>query len=210
LCAAAALVWGVVFPRPYYAVVTVLAVLPLVAIGLMTRSRGLYRADRLPNDAHPNLGAVLIGPGIALALRAMMDIHLLDWQQVPGPVLLGGFALTFVLARVDRTLLKRRATLFAYFLFMSVYAYGVVMQANALLDRSQPEIFRVAVLGKSATPGNHPTSHLQLDRWGPHQQANDVMVSAAFYTTVNPGDQVCVLLRPGLLRIAWYVVTSCR
>jgi hypothetical protein len=210
LAAPAALFWGVFFPRPYYAVISVLAVLPVVAMGLMARSFGLYRADGLPNNAHPNLAAVLMAPGIALALRAMMDIHVLDWHQVPAPVLLGAFALTFMLTRVDPTLLKRRAILSVYFVFLSVYAYGVTLQANALLDGSQPEIFSVGVVSKSVMPGNHPTWFLQLAPWGTRQDVNDVMVSRAFYAAVNPGDKVCVALRPGMLRIPWYIVGLCR
>ena len=207
---AAVALWGMLYPRPYEVVIAVLAAIPLVAIVVMARSHGLYRFDGRPGVSHPYLGPVVMGPGMILGLRAMLDFDLLEWRQVLGPVALVAVVLTLLLIRADSTLPRRPAMLGAALLFMIAYAYGGIVEANALLDRSPPQVFKVPVISKRVTSGEHPTARLLLDRWGARTFTTDVAVPRAFYDQVKPGDPVCVQLRPGALAIPWYAVGNCR
>ena len=72
---------------------------------------------------------------------------------------------------------------------MSAYGYGVVVEANAMFDRSESSHFNGVVITKGVSTGEFTTRYLRLEPWGP--------------------DGVCMVLRPGALAIPRYVVRSC-
>lgn len=92
----------------------------------------------------------------------------------------------------------------------SVYPWGGLTLANALLDHGAPEVFRVAVRGKHVSEGKHTSWNLELDPWGPVTERKDVDVGPRLYGAVSMGDRVCVALHPGALGTRWYVVRRCR
>ncbi|WP_437302636.1 hypothetical protein [Sorangium sp. So ce388] len=80
--------------------------------------------------------------------------------------------------------------------------------ANALLDRGDPEVFRVAVLDKRFCSGKGPRYTLRLAPWGP-DQGGEVTVDSDLYGAVEVGGAVCVTLRPGALGVRWFPVQRC-
>src|ERR1700733_3891154 len=78
-----AIVWGFFYPRPYEVSMLLLALLPWIGIEIMRRSHGLFRADKLKNDAHPSVVYALIFPGIVLCLRAVLDYNVLQSVYAP-------------------------------------------------------------------------------------------------------------------------------
>jgi hypothetical protein len=201
--------WGIFFPRPYLLVITTLAALPVIALTLLVRSRGIYQVEGRRTDARPSLAVVLIFPGIALALRAALDSELLQWLPILSISVLLAFALTLVIAKADPGTRNRPAALVAFLMFAAFYAYGLIAEANSVLDNSSPKTFPVAVLGKHISRGRTTFYYLHLDPWGPQTGATEVSVPAPLYNSAATGGSVCVYLHHGALRIPWYVVASC-
>lgn len=52
--------WGWLYPRPYNLVVTVLALLPWLAVMIAARSGGPFRINQRRNDAHPSLALAIL------------------------------------------------------------------------------------------------------------------------------------------------------
>lgn len=147
-------------------------------------------------------------PGLVLAMRAILDVHVLDWKPLLVGAAVGGLALVVAIVVGER---PRKLWVLALLTpLISGYPWGALSLANALLDRGAPEVFRVAVRGKHVSGGKHTSRNLELDPWGPVTERKDVAVGPRLYGAVSVGDRVCVALHPGALGVRWYVVLRCR
>ena len=206
----AAFAWAWLFPHPYGALVAALAAVPWLAVIFVSRSGGRYRILARRKDPHPGLGALVLLPGLALAILAIDHVHLIDRKPALGAAAIGGLAFTFVLVIVDPTLRERRAMLVVLLLLMGAYAYGATVQTDALLDATPAKVIVVSVVGKWDFYGRYVRNwYIQLAPWGPRREVSDVSVRRALYDFAKIGDTVCVHLRPGALWMPWYYVTPC-
>jgi hypothetical protein len=201
--------WAWIDPRPYRLVISLLGLLPWVAVVITARSAGLFRIDQKPNDPHPSVAIPFLLPGAVLMLRVIHDMNSVEWI---GPfclsIALAGF-LTAAAIMSDRSLRSRVITGLLIFVFSMSYGYGAGMEANALLDRSAASVYAVRVTDKRESSGRSTTFYLNLAPWGPMHKGNKVSVSPRFYRSVKAGDTVCVALRPGALHLPWYIVSAC-
>jgi hypothetical protein len=202
-------VWGWFYPRPYPLVILLLSALPLIAVFLGLRAKGVYQFEGRQNDAHPSLALPVILPGAVLTFRAVSDYSFLQWKPFLSPILLISFALTFLLSTADPAIQQRRWPILAMFVLALMYACGITAHADVLLDRSTPRVFHTEVLSKHVSEGRSTTWELHLGPWGPQAQPSDVTVRSSFYSSVQPGQTVCVNLFPGALKIAWFEVARC-
>jgi hypothetical protein len=203
-------IWGWFYPRPYQLIMAILAVFPLIAVMLVVQSKGLYQVEGRRNDARPSLAIPFLFPGLILALRAITGIQFLRWMPFLSLCLTGGCVLTLLIASVDRQTRDRRWGMLTIFLLAVAYTFGVSAQADELLDRSAPQVFRVAALSKRIAGGRSTAYYLRVEPWGPQPDANDVSVSRSLYNSVAPEQTVCINFLPGALKIPWYFVTTCR
>lgn len=202
--------WAVVYPKPYELAVVVLAALPLAALVLKGKAGGLYQIVGWRNDARANLAIAFMGPSVVLAVRALLDIKVFDWPVALAGAAAAALAMTVVVAMAERKLRDRMGELLAILVVCGFYAYGVVVEANTLLDESQPRIFKTAVVGKRVSKGKSTQYHLRVAPWGPRRGEGDITVSRALYASVATGEPVCIVLRDGALRIRWFTVRTCR
>lgn len=202
----AAALWNWFFPQAYS--LTVLAFLPWLAVLITARSEGLFRIIGEKNDAHPDMAVPFILPGFVLMLRSF-DFHLL--QLEPALVLSAGIGLVLWIAAAaaDSFLRQKRSNLVFMLLFAAAYGYGASREANSLLDQSPATVYRTALADKHVSSGRYTTYYLALAPWGPDMEMGDVSVPRSFYQSVKTGDKVCVMVRPGALRIPWYAVRRC-
>jgi len=200
--------WGWFFPRPYTLVISVLILLPWLAVLIISLSHGMFRMDEQKNDAHPNVAILYMFPGFVLTMRAL-DFQLLGWKLVVVFTIVITFALWIVGVLADSSLWKKRLVLIVLFLLTGAYGYGACVEANCLLDGSTATIYSSRILGKHVSSGRSTTYYLRLAPWGPTQQEDDVSVSRAFYNSIRTGETVCLPVKRGALRISWFVVERC-
>lgn len=205
-----ALVWGFFFPRPYGLMVMFLAALPVIAVVLLVRSRGIYQIEGRRNDRRPSLAVPFIFPGMVLVLRTTIDVHLLQWTSILIAAAICTILLTIIVSSCDPGLRKRPWTALIIVFLGAFYFYGAIAEFNSLLDRSAPRTYVVAVIGKHIVGGKSTTYHLRLEAWGPRHDPDDVTVPSPLYYYAAVGNTVCVRLYPGALHIPWYSVDACR
>jgi hypothetical protein len=179
--------------------------LPWVAVWMVSRFQPLYRFGAKRNDAHPDLTAPLMIPGLVLAVRAMTDLHTLDWHAPLMLSVVGGLALSGFALRVDPWFRQQHWAALLMGLF--VCAYG--LELNALADSTVPSVYATQVLGKRVSHGKSSTYYLRVTAWGPISEDADVSVSAGRYQATRIGDRVCVFLGSGAFRIPWFQIRDC-
>lgn len=205
----AVVIWAFVNPEPYELTIAALAVLPLIAVMFVIKSSRLYQLTGRRNDARADLSLAFILPGIMLGLRALLDIEVLDWQAVwlwTGTL---AVALTVVVLATDREARKSRWEPAAVVFVAAFFAFGGVIEGNALLDQTEPQIFKTKVIDKHKSGGKSTTYYLRVAPWGPLPEENKVSVSQELYDAKAPGQSVCVILGTGALQIRWFVVSEC-
>jgi hypothetical protein len=201
--------WGWFYPHPYELAMSALAVLPFAAIALIVFSRGQYRLDSGRNEVRPNVAFVLITPAAVLALRALLDINLLRWQDGAQMAVLGMIVFAVLLNLGMRGADRKIGVVLVFAGFMSAYGYGAGVLADAWFDRAVPERFQSKVQDKYTTSGNRTEFHLKLAPWGPQTEPDDIAVNSPLYDALNPGDSACIALHKGALGAPWYVVDAC-
>jgi hypothetical protein len=196
--------WGAIYPRPYEVLILLLAILPWIGIEVMRRSHGLFRADELKNDAHPTVAYALIFPGLVLCLRAVLDYNVVQSMFAVALYVLAGGVLFIAILIFDPTQRSRFGILPVFFLFGIAYGYGVIVEANALLDRSPGIPYTAIVQNKRIIHGKSTTYRLDLSPWGPRPGTNEFDVSHATYTEIQTGQSVQLELKKGALNLRWY------
>jgi len=202
-----ATVWAWFYPNPYPLAMLAAGVLPLVAIVLLARSRGLYQIEGRRNDARPSLAFAFIFPGCALAYRAIQDLHFLEWKPLILATVALAAILTVFLAQSDPHFHNRGVAAISIFFLGSMYCYGAIAHFDVLADRSSPATYQTQVLGKRADNGRTTTYYLQVAPWGPRHHSDEIEVPRALYAAITPGQPVFIRLYSGALRLPWFSVS---
>ena len=203
----AASLWALFYPRPYIPLMLVLVALPWVAAEMMRRSNGLIRADELRNDAHPNVALTWIMPACMLALRAVVDYDVLESAVVVIWCIAITGALSFAIFLGDATI-RRKIGSIVFVLFTAAYGYGAAIEINGLRSRPEQMTYLAVVQSKRIDHGKHISYELELGPWGPETKENDLEVSKATYTAIQPGDHAVLMVRTGMLGVKWYYLRS--
>lgn len=207
--AGVASVWGWLFPRPYEVAIAVLALIPISVIALLMSSKGLFQIEGRRNDARPSLATPFIFPGAVLALRAIEDLHFLEWPTMLLATALLSVIVGMVAIQADHGIHNRMAAILPVVLFAAMYCYGLIAQLDVLLDRSRPTTYHPLVVEKRASHGKSGTTYyLQVDPWGPRRDTSEIVVRRSAYDSVSPGQTVTIDLFPGALKFPWYSASA--
>lgn len=199
------MVWGFVFPVPYDVVLIALLSVFGLALGLAMWKRGiitLVPVERIQVSA--NLFMLVMGPAGVIALRAFLDIQLLDWIEplavaVPVTLLVGG-----LVWKADANLRGLAMVLFfTPILFLG--SWGGLVLANARLDSRPPSLVPVRVV--DTYQGDRPEVTVIL----PTQSGSRRMTIQAPRSVVEAAESdqpLCVLIHPG--RFGWRYARAVR
>lgn len=199
------MLWGFIFPVPYDVVLLALLSLFGLALGLAMWKRGIITLVPVGRiQVSPNLFALVMGPAGVLALRAFLDIQLLDWVQplavaVPVTLLAGG-----LVWRADSNLRGLAMVLFfAPILFFG--SWGGLVLANVRLDSSPAMLVPVRVVDTYS--GDRPTVTVLLPA---HYGARQLTLRArrAVVEAAEADQSLCALIRPG--RFGWRYARAVR
>lgn len=197
--------WLFFYPHPYEWLFLLVAALPWLALWLCWKSKGAFSVDDTGmQTVRADLTASLILPGIALALRALYDVQLVDISGLAVPSLAGLALMLICLVHVAPYYRKKLGKLLLMGSLLSAYPASVIAIANALFDGLPSESYLVEVIRKHSTSGKATTYYLGVPPWGPFSEANDVQVPANFYRQVEVGQAVCVDLHQGAFGLRWY------
>jgi len=135
----AALVWSLIFPRPYALMMGLLMILPLVTLLQLVRFKGLVRFDGSRRTPYPDVMLPCFVPIVALLIRDFRDVRTVEWLPLVIPVVgltLGLLATLWVCARDVRAKASRMglAALFAF-----TYSVGAVVHINAQYELTHGE-----------------------------------------------------------------------
>jgi len=199
--------WAAFFPFPYLAAVLAAFGCPLAALAAMRYAKGQIGVGASRKSEFPDITIALIGPGIALPLRALFDYHLVSAGPMWLPV--GVFTvLTALLFYFYATVQGGPVKYLIMLPFLFAYSYGAVIEANCMLDTSKPAVYTVKVLEKrishSSKGGN--TYYIKVSPWGPKTEGNEIDVRRKLYDAVAVGGSATVNVKDGALEIPWYFV----
>jgi hypothetical protein len=210
LLAVAVAAWGLISPQPYPLAIASLAALPALGLILAALSRGLFQIVRwTKNDA--SLGTVCALPSLTVMLRVLFDLNMVSGvSSLIGPASVGAGIVMSILAVADRKTRSQPAILVICGLIAGIYFFGVIGEANALLDHSPASAVRSQIIDKHVSSGKATTYHFRLAPWGPVTEPSDVSVPHDLYDRLQPGNPVCIQLHSGALDMPWFVVLACR
>jgi hypothetical protein len=204
----ALVIWSVAYPHPYRLVIGLLALAPLLALAIAWLSRGLVQIDQKARSGAPTVVTLLLLPPLALAMRASVDIALLDWTGLLVVASIGGvlFALTTLVVDAQ----QRRWPAFLLMVpFGAAWTYGLAAQLDVALDRSPAAVYPTHVIGKHVSAGKNQLRYLDLAPWGPGKWSGDESVDRQRYDATEIGDRVCVGVRAGAFGWRWYWLDDC-
>jgi len=205
----AVMLWGMFYPHPYRLVLFLLGACPTIAIAIVWWSRGQIHIDQRARDKRPTLAVLLIMPSIILALRAILDITLLDWQPVLITAVTAGALVALAAVAVDAEYRRWPAFLLTWAIMGLPWSFGVVSELNAELDRGPRQEFETQVIDKHMSTGKNRSWYLTVAGWGPVRDPGDERVGRGFYEQTNVGDTVCVSIKPGAFGWRWYWLDHC-
>jgi hypothetical protein len=206
------LIWMIAFSRYYYAYgIAICCIYPLIVIVVGLLYRGLISPDEYRDSKMPSTAVAFLLPGISLALRALMDFTILEyptflWLAIALISIV--FAAAYVLPGFKSASKPGRFYGTAMLLvFLNIfYAYGLVVEANCLLDRSEAAIYTTTVVEKRTSSGQTTEYYLDLKPWGLLTKEQEVKVTYTEYQSVAVGSSVTVEQYRGYLKIPWIEV----
>lgn len=210
LLSAAALVvvaWCWIAPLPYLAAVGAAAVLPLLALIIVTLSGGLVRFTRSTTEAHAAVAAVPVCCVAVLAWRVWWDVLLIDLSVAVKAGGVIGLILLALAVIADRSLIR-----FLAIAAVVAVAYGVsvVTLADVQLDRSPGQNFQSQVIDSHVSShGRSRTYLVKLAPWGPRQSASEFPVPETTFVRLMRGSFVCIRMYDGAFGIRWFSVNAC-
>jgi len=201
--------WVFFYPHPMDVGLALTALGPALGLAWIVASRGAWTLAGGPKDARPSLDALIILASLALCMRSVLDLHILDWPAAW--VMAAIVALAFGLATLltMRGASNQRVRLAVMLGIGLAYGWGVVTEADARLDLSPASAVPVPVVRKWASAGRPETYNVALASWGQGASNVNVTIPAAFYRKISVGDLVCVTPRSGALRIRWFDLGFC-
>ncbi|MGC2780760.1 MAG: hypothetical protein WA418_34500 [Bradyrhizobium sp.] len=202
--------WSLFPSFPAGQLIAVVVAIPLVALILTLRFPDRFRIGLGSGYAAANLGTGCIVAAGTLAARTLSDVNLVSWLPLTAFAIAVAIIFLLVAARFETQLRRRGWRLLLAALFVGAYAFGTLGQFNTALDRSAPSLLRSRVLSKHLGHSRLATYQLTLDAWGPFATPTDAHVPQELYERLQPGDTVCLRLRDGAFRMAWFTVAACR
>jgi len=202
--------WIFVYPRPYELAILTGVLTPLTALATANLWPGLVvLVGGDDNDPHVNLTMFWLAPSAALALRALFDVHTVDWLPPIG----AGAALAaapFALAwRVEKAAGHPWRAITSAFVALA-WGWGAISLANALFDRAPAVVHTAIVVERTGSADKDPGLTLSVADAAPSLPVlKELDVSPARYLAVRVGDRACVAVHPGWLGWRRVQVVDC-
>jgi hypothetical protein len=209
LAAVAIAVWALFRPQPYGVLIATLTALPPLAIIAVIAWRSLFRIG-LGTGYEANLGTACAVPACALFARTLFDLNLISWLPLTTFAAAVGIVFFIAASRREANLRRRWWRVLIAAVLTGAYAFGVLGQADVLLDRAPQAMLRSRIIDKHSGRSRIAAYHLTLAPWGPMITPHDATVSRDVYDAAELDDPACIRLHDGALGMAWFTAATCR
>ncbi|QEC44296.1 hypothetical protein [Pseudobacter ginsenosidimutans] len=204
--------WIFFWPQPYKLAATVAILFPLMAALIMRKYSGLLRLDVKDKAAYGKLNFAFLGPAFGLALAALYEFNILNYDKIWLPaivltIILGGLVFS------GRNLMptKKNGGAFVFFLMMLFYfgyGFGAITVINCGFDDSAPETKKVTVTDSRSSKGKSYSYYISVRNGNATDGPLELKVPREIYSTVQKGDEVLLDFRKGLLEAPWVNVRT--
>ena len=190
-------------------IVSIAALLPLVAVFLYNKSHGLAKFLISKTDPHPSLMGIGGAATAGLLYSAWRENLLHISSQFWLIVLVVTLILTYLCTRNERItptygqrdlLLVIGATLIGCF----VYSYSTLVFCNITFDPSKPKYYDSSIKDKSYTSGKGRRYYVKLAPWNDLKEDERVYISHKLYNKLQIGAPVKIEQYEGCLGVNYY------
>lgn len=188
----------------------ILASFPWAAIALVHRYKNRVRLDPPePGKMTLTLTAFILPSAAFWAIAFNHNLKYLE--LIPWAVAISG-VLTFTNVQVLAKPVSRWMLLLL-FCFHSLYGYKLADAINTRFDTSYGSLYKTSVIEKHRrkrllSRGAYYYS-LTVKPWGPYPEGGTTEISTYQGEVLEPGDDVCMTLYPGVLHIPWFTADFC-
>lgn len=205
-------VWTLFLAFPYeYAILSCIA-FPIIGLIIVKCFNGLVRFDTSKSTAYPTVFYGVLGVGISLFARAILDYKIFDYSNIWASTLVISFIFVIVFSIGFKNLkfsnLRECFSMIFFSLTIFLYSYGAVVTLNCFYDKSEPEIYDAIVLNKRFTSGKTTTYYIKLTSWGPQKDEDEVSISKDLYESLEIDYQVNIYFMKGKFNIPWFEILN--
>ena len=190
-------------------IVSIAALLPLVAVFLYNKSHGLAKFYVSKTDPHPSLLSIGSVCSLGLLYSAWRENLLHIPSQFWLIVLVVTLILTYLCTRNERItptygqrdlLLVIGATLIGCF----VYSYSTLVFCNITFDQSKPKYYDSSIKDKYYTSGKGRRYYVKLAPWKGLKEDERTYIPRKLYNELQIGEPVTIEQYEGCLGVSYY------
>jgi hypothetical protein len=202
-----------VTPEPFALMMVLLLAIPLAAVGITWRYKGIFRLYSTKRKPYPTLLITVMFAEAVAFIVLLKRFNIYTFTQQFWIAVAVVTALVLVLwARACREAMagenNRVGIYFGLLVVAAVYSYNLVLFSNCVNDRAEPRLWRVQVERKHYSSSKSTTYYLHLSSWGRFEDSAGVRVPYRFYHSVSIGDSVTVYVHSGRWGAPWYEVRN--
>jgi len=186
----------------------VLAVVPVALIYLAHSEPLLYTIIKPKRDPRSDVTIAFLVSGFGL-IFGNHGAHFVETPKLLEYAGLAGLLCCTGIYAAARKNAQFWGAMIGMLFIAGMYGWGLAAAADTVPDKSAAVSYTTTVVNKHVTHGRSTSYYLDLAPWGPMQGRNEVSVSSSTYQSTAIGEQVCLELRPGVLRVQWYRLVAC-
>jgi len=201
-------VWLLVYPTPYVPLMFAALILPVVALYIIWRFKGIVTVNDATKSAYPSMQVTLFFCCLLLFVRAMINYDLYAyqklWQWVAVVTMVLSAAVYSIAFTGPHKTINKKPVFFLLVVLFAGYSYGAIIFANCHYDTSKAQVYKLPVIDKHISSGKAKTYYITTPAWGRFTGQQDISVAASVYESVSMNDTVNIYLLQGKLGIPWY------
>jgi hypothetical protein len=205
--------WALFWPRPYFPVIALCFVLPMLAVAAEVRFSGLVDLEAKKRRNPLSVAAMAIAPALVLCVRALEDLNVPDWRMLVAWSLILATAIVAGICAIDAHV-RRLAQLIPVIFLASAYSFGTLALANVFLDPYRSSETPTTIMAKrirtsGGAKGSSTWHEVRVEPSAAPEGAVWIHVRQDVYSELQRGDTVCVHSGRGLFTVRWFDVRLC-
>lgn len=200
--------WFLLIPRPYFFILGVNLLLPLVGIFIYMKYNTFVELDEYKHRQGVNVLQCIIFPTLSVALRALNDFNIV--YSLKFWIMISAISLVLMVIVLWRTkeYKVRKLVILELAVCIFIYTYGAFIHGNCILDKSSFFRYSVQVMESSKDKDSDPSYYLTVEPWGPYKEKKELEVTEGIFKRRKAGADVPIYLMEGRFGIQWYIIDS--